>query len=90
MQAKDPALSPELRKAASIRAQAVLHAQPRQATRQQHADLIRKAAAAPPAQAAAMRRKAERLIEEDHPIAPGASSPESEGGRGRQTDSRIR
>jgi CBS domain-containing protein len=74
MQARDPALSAELRKAASIRAQAVLHAQPRQATRRQHQDLIAKAAVAPPAQAAAIRRKAERLIEEDHPIAPARTA----------------
>jgi hypothetical protein len=69
MQARDPALSSELRKAASIRAQALLRAQPRQATRRQHADLVAKAAVAPRALGEAIRRKAERLLEE-HPPAP--------------------
>jgi hypothetical protein len=71
-QAADPALSTDLRQAAKIRAQAVLRAQPRAATRQQHAAMIAKAAATPNQwQAAAIRRHAERLIEEEHPIAPG-------------------
>lgn len=69
-QAADPALSLALRQAARLRGQAVLRAQPRQVTRRQHADLIAKAAAAPPAQAEAIRRKAARLIEEEQPIAP--------------------
>lgn len=71
-QANDPKLSPELRRAARIRAGAVLGAQPRQVTRQQHQDLIRKAASVEvqnPAQAIALRRAADRL-EQDHPIAP--------------------
>lgn len=70
VQARDPALSAELRKAASLRAQAVLRAQPRAATRAQHSALVAKAAVVPPAQAAALRRKADRLIEEEHPVAP--------------------
>jgi hypothetical protein len=70
-QASDPALSPDLRQAAKIRAQAVLRAQPRQATEQQHAAMIAKAAATrSPLQAEAIRRHAERLIEQEHPIAP--------------------
>jgi hypothetical protein len=69
-QAADPALSADLRKAAKIRAQAVLCAQPRDVTTRQHRELIAKAATAPPAQAAAIRRKAEELIEELHPMAP--------------------
>lgn len=73
-QAADPALSLALRQAARLRGQAVLRAQPRQATRRQHADLIAKAAAAPPAQAEAIRRKADRLIEEEQPIAPSRAA----------------
>ena len=74
VQARDPALSAGLRKAASLRAQAVLRAQPRLATRRQHAELIAKAAVAPRAQAEALRRKAERLVQEEHPIAPGRAA----------------
>ena len=70
-QANDPALSDELRKAARLRGQAVLQAQPREATRAQHAKLIAKAAATPHrGQAEAIRRQAEELISEQHPIAP--------------------
>jgi len=70
-QANDPALSDELRKAARLRGQAVLQAQPREATRAQHAELIAKAAATPHrGQAEAIRRQAEELISERHPIAP--------------------
>jgi hypothetical protein len=70
-QANDPALSPELRSAARLRAGGILGAQPRQDTRAQHAALIAKAAGAPPRQAEAIRRKADELIEQEHPIAPG-------------------
>ncbi|HZR53629.1 MAG TPA: hypothetical protein VFB06_29495 [Streptosporangiaceae bacterium] len=69
-QASDPAVSADLRKAAKLRSQAILRAQPRAVTTRQHQALIAKAAAAPPAQAAAIRRDAEQLIEEKHPIAP--------------------
>jgi hypothetical protein len=70
-QASDPALSADLRKAARIRGQAVLTAQPREVTRQQHAALIAKAATVKGRfQADAIRREADRLIEEKHPIAP--------------------
>jgi len=70
-QASDPTLSADLRKAARIRGQAVLTAQPREVTRQQHAALIAKAATAKSRfQADAIRREADRLIEEKHPIAP--------------------
>lgn len=70
-QAQDPALSTPLRQAARLRARAIAEAQPRAATLRQHADLIAKAAATRSAvQADAIRRQAERLIEEAHPIAP--------------------
>lgn len=70
-QAKDPRLSADLRKAAAIRSRALLTAQPREVTRQQHAALIAKASVAKSQmQAAAIRREADRLIEELHPIAP--------------------
>lgn len=74
-QAADPALSPTLRRAAKMRAQAVLRAQPRQHTERQHQALIAKAAAAlDPWQADAIRRTASRLIEEEQPIAPRRSA----------------
>jgi hypothetical protein len=73
-QASDPAVSADLRKAAKLRSQAVLTAQPRDVTRRQHREMIAKAAAAPPAQAAAIRRKAVELIEERHPVAPSRRS----------------
>ena len=44
-QANDAALSLELRRAAKLRAQAVLRAQPRDATARQHRELVAKAAA---------------------------------------------
>jgi hypothetical protein len=75
-QAVDPALSPSLRQAAKNRAQAVLRAQPRAVTEGEHKALIAKAAAVRnPAQANAIRRQAERLIEADHPPAPRRWSP---------------
>jgi hypothetical protein len=74
-QAADGSLSPALRQAAKLRAQAVLRAQPRLATRRQHAELIAKASAArDPRQAEAIRRQADRLIEEQHPMAPRAGA----------------
>jgi hypothetical protein len=74
-QAADGSLSPALRQAAKLRAQAVLRAQPRLATRRQHAELIAKASAArDPRQAEAVRRQADRLIEEQHPMAPRAGA----------------
>lgn len=60
-QAADPALSPALRQAAKLRAQAVLRAQPRQHTQRQHQALIAKAEATRnPWQADAIRREASR------------------------------
>jgi hypothetical protein len=70
-QANDPSLSNELRRAAKLRGQAILQAQPARATKQQHAELIAKAAATSHrGQAEAIRREAEELISERHPIAP--------------------
>jgi len=70
-QATDPALSADVRKMARRRGLAVLRAQPRDVTERQHRELIAKAAAAQnPFHADAIRRAAERLIEEEHPVAP--------------------
>jgi hypothetical protein len=70
-QAQDGALSAPLRAAARNRARAIAEAQPRQVTQRQHAALIAKASATRhPRQAEAIRRQAERLLEEEHPVAP--------------------
>ena len=69
-QASDPALSADLRAAARLKVRKVLEAQPRDVTRRQHRELIAKAAAAKPEQAGRLRRQAEQLIEERHPVAP--------------------
>ncbi len=74
-QANDAALSLELRRAAKLRAQAVLRAQPRDVTARQHRELVAKAAATRGRfQADAIRRQAERLVEEEHPIAPSRAA----------------
>lgn len=70
-QANDLALSPALRQAAKLRSQAVLRAQPRAITERQHGELIAKAATVRnPFQADAIRRQADRLLEEQQPVAP--------------------
>jgi hypothetical protein len=70
-QAQDGALSAPLRAAARNRARAIAEAQPRAATLRQHQALIAKASATRDLrQAEAIRRQAERLLEEEHPVAP--------------------
>jgi hypothetical protein len=70
-QAQDGALSAPLRAAARNRAKAIAGAQPRAATLRQHQALIAKASATRDLrQAEAIRRQAERLLEEEHPVAP--------------------
>ena len=72
MQSRDQTLPPELRRAAGLRARATLQSQPEAVTRQQHAQLVRKAATAPPRQAEAIRRQAAQLLE-DNPITTGTT-----------------
>jgi hypothetical protein len=69
-QASDPDLSADLRKAARIRAQAILRAQPRAVTEAKHRELVAKAEAMPPGFRAQMVREHARQVLEDHPIAP--------------------
>lgn len=69
-QATDPALSADLRAAARIRARAIMTAQPRAATEQQHRAMIAKAAALPEGFRANMVREHARQLLEDHPVAP--------------------
>jgi hypothetical protein len=69
-QATDPRLNPDLRKAAKIRSQAVLKAQPRATTERLHREMIAKAAAMPAGFQANMIREHARQLLEDHPTAP--------------------
>ena len=71
-QSRDQSLPPALQRAAGLRAKATLEAPPEAVVRQQHRNLITKAAAAPPRQAEAIRRQAAQFLE-DNPIAPGTT-----------------